>query len=61
MSDGHDHWSWTCRRDIGGCGYATPFYSPTQESAQDKLHDHWSTCRSQLGEDYRKRCRSGDQ
>lgn len=41
---GHDHWNWRCPKEIGGCGYASPWYSPTKAAARAGLYAHLETC-----------------
>ncbi|MFJ6014521.1 hypothetical protein [Streptomyces sp. NPDC092952] len=42
---GHTHWAWACREESGGCGYESPFYSPTRDGAQYGFDTHRTTCR----------------
>lgn len=42
----HDHWAWHCRKETGGCGYQTPWLSPTEPDAQRAYDEHRETCSS---------------
>lgn len=44
-SCGHDHWNWKCTEEVGGCGYVSPFASPTKEGARDALNAHFAGCK----------------
>ncbi|MEZ7005006.1 hypothetical protein [Streptomyces sp. AD55] len=30
---GHEHWTWKCPKESGGCGYQTMWYAPSKEAA----------------------------
>lgn len=41
----HDHWSWRCPTEAGGCGYESPWYVRTEADAQSVLDTHRANCR----------------
>ncbi|MFF4661976.1 hypothetical protein [Streptomyces sp. NPDC001282] len=43
---GHDHWSWACPKEDGGCGYQTPWHMRTEAAAQQALEEHLEKCRA---------------
>jgi hypothetical protein len=44
---GHDHWTWACPKEDGGCGYQTPWYMKTEAAAQKGLDAHQERCRAE--------------
>ncbi|MFB7845490.1 hypothetical protein ACFC34_00440 [Streptomyces sp. NPDC056053] len=42
----HDHWSWACPKEDGGCGYQTPWHMRTEAAAQQALEEHLAKCRA---------------
>lgn len=42
----HDHWSWKCPKESGGCGYASPFLIEQEAAALVAYREHLTTCGS---------------
>ncbi|WP_262375330.1 hypothetical protein [Streptomyces sp. sk2.1] len=42
----HDHWSWACPKEDGGCGYQSPWHMRTEAAAQQALEEHLEKCRA---------------